>query len=969
MKRHAPLKLILGAALAASFLVSPVSASVSPKISVDESLEVCLSKNSKLAVLMLIDESKSLRELKDGASTKLGNDPADSRVPALESVVRVLASAVESSRLVVSAGSKPLDVAIAIAGFGDGYNERLGFRNLDSKNVESVVSALEEQRERDSDLHTRYHTALEGSLESFNNYSKSPDVCRLLVWFSDGEHDDDNSPGFISRERDQIQSLICGSGGIVDKLRLDGVNVVAAGLNSDERKLGLMQLIAQGGSAYKFADTTGKEGRVSVSVDACGEVAPNGKYALARDADEIIDKLFEVLTQIPGIPKNPVDFDQKTGSECPDSSGACTSIEFEVDESIASFQILAERPSSAVEVVLTTNEGQRHIALIKSPAGAASDGSASISKNTVQTTPVTSKKVFISVNRKKENPIDGNWKLEFLGEGAQESSGTVNFVGTAEISIVDSNNQQISDGELKIGRFDAENIGIRVVSKTSGTSIRKVDLEFSSFEGVEKLIAEQDSADPNLYMLSEKEIERALQNTILSKLSSTDLIVKPLGDVPGLKLKDGTPVAINFGSQRFPVRVSNGAGLPSFVRANGQLVFEGTPKQAIKLVFLGPDSGNGLVTFKDATESTEAKANLDLIPREPCEVPQQKEVECIVELIPDQEAFSKFTTAIGVTYEGIDTPQKPVEGEIPLEVSMLRQPSVGRGIIAAIELLAIFLVIQGLVRYLLAYLLSRFSKLSATARRVRLDAVVDQSGVLTINPMKTNPSHSDEGFALEVTDSVQSFSIFGYDFSVSVLQTFLHSTTAPVGRVTSPSTFVFGSRGFARSKDQSDSSTGQVSLVLRGQWVVGIKSNDLQSLLNGEVSVPAEIIAFLEPYEAGVGIDRDQQLSDLSFGISASNFAAEITQVLEEERSKTASDDVDDASVGIEQVDPDDPFGSSSTVDESDPFGASTYSQTEQESASETKRRKKRGRRKEPEDANSRQPETSESTENWDPFA
>jgi len=969
LKRNSALTIISVAAVAISLWVSPVNASMSPKINIDESLEVCLSKNSKLAVLMLIDESKSLRELKDGASTKLGNDPADSRVPALESVVRVLASAVESSRLVVSAGSKTLDVAIAIAGFGDGYNERLGFRNLDSRNVEAVVSALEEQRERDSDLHTRYHTALEGSLESFKSYSNSPEVCRLLVWFSDGEHDDDNSPGFVSRERDQIQSLICGSGGIVDKLRLDGVNIVAAGLNSDERKLGLMQLIAQGGSAYKFTDTTGKEGRVSVSVDACGEVSPNGKYALARDADEIIDKLFEVLISIPGIPKNPVIFDQKTGSECPDSSGGCNSIEFKVDESIASFQILAERPSSAVEVVLTTNEGQRHIALVKSPVGTSSDESSSISKNTVQTTPVTSKKVFISVNRKKENPIDGNWKLEFLGEGARESNGTVNFVGTAEISIVDSKNQLISDGELKIGRFDAENLGIRVVSKTSGSSIRKVDLEFSSFEGVEKLKAEQDAADPNLYVLSESEIERALQSTNLGKLSSTDLIVRPLGDVPGLKLKDGTPVAINFGSQRFSVRVSNGAGLPSFIRTNGQLVFEGTPKQAIKLVFLGPDSGNGLVTFKDATESTEAKANLDLIPREPCEVPQQKEVECIVELIPDKEAFSKFTTVIAVTYEGIDTPQKPLEGEIPLEVSMLRQPSVGRGIIAALELLAIFLVIQGLVRYLLAYLLSRFSKLAATARRVRLDAVVDQSGALTLNPMKTNPSHSDEGFALEVTDSVQSFNIFGYDFSVSVLQTFLHSTTAPVGRVISPSTFVIGSRGFGRVKDQTDSTTGHVSLVLRGQWVVGVKSSDIQSLLNGEVSVPAEVIAFLEPYEAGVGIDRDQQLSDLAFGISASNFATEFMQIVEEERNKSALEDSKDAAGEVAPVDPDDPFGGSNTVNESDPFGTSGFSQTEQAAEPETKRRKKRGRRKESEENKASQPEQSESTENWDPFA
>ena len=222
-----------------------------------ETLEVCLSKNSKLAVLMLIDESKSLRELKVGTSTKLGNDPTDSRVPALESVVRVLASAVESSQLIASANNKPLEVAIAIAGFGTGYNERMGFTNLDSKNVETVVSALEDQKERDSDLHTRYHTALDGSLTSFESYSNSPGVCRLLVWFSDGEHDDDNAPGFVAKERDQIEKLLCGSGGVVDKLRLEGVTIVAAGLNPDEGKLGLMQLIAPGGSGYNSIETSG----------------------------------------------------------------------------------------------------------------------------------------------------------------------------------------------------------------------------------------------------------------------------------------------------------------------------------------------------------------------------------------------------------------------------------------------------------------------------------------------------------------------------------------------------------------------------------------------------------------------------------------------------------------------------------------------------------------------------------------
>ena len=74
--------------IAASLFVLPGNVFGAPMLNAKETLEVCLSNNSKLAVLMLIDESKSLRELKGVTSPKPGNDPADSRVPALEAVVR-----------------------------------------------------------------------------------------------------------------------------------------------------------------------------------------------------------------------------------------------------------------------------------------------------------------------------------------------------------------------------------------------------------------------------------------------------------------------------------------------------------------------------------------------------------------------------------------------------------------------------------------------------------------------------------------------------------------------------------------------------------------------------------------------------------------------------------------------------------------------------------------------------------------
>lgn len=946
-----------------------VSASTAP--SSDEGLEECLSKNSSLAVLMLIDESKSLREFKDGGSVKLGNDPFDSRVPALESVVRVLASAVESSSLLAGDARRPLDVAIGISGFGDGYSERVPFERLNGRSVEQIVSGLEQQRERDSDLHTRYHTALQGALTSFEKYSTSPDVCRLLVWFSDGEHDDDNSPGFISRERDQIQNLMCGDGGIVDTLRLAKVNIVAAGLNPDEGKLALMRLIAEGGSPYRASDSSGKEGRVNVSVDKCGAEPTNGRYAVAASADDIVDRLFEVLETVPGIP-NPndsVEIPTSQIEECktvtPSEPEVCNALEFEVDETVVSFQILAERPTTAVEVILTTNEGQSYSVLKTEDVDDSNAKDEELRKNTVSTTPVTKRKVFVSVTRKKENPIAGSWRLDFLGAGATESRGTVNFVGATDIQI-ESPNFDSSRNSLKVARFKAENLGIRVRTETPGTAVRDLLVSFRSFEGVETLAVQRDETDDALFSVAGGELERALQGQKLKKASSTDLFVQPVGDVQGLRFKDGRPVPINYGYSKFGVRVSNGAGLPSFVRSEGGLAFQGTPKQKVSLVFLGPDSGDGLVEFKEAIEPNDAKANLDLIPRDACVIPQQEEAVCEIELIPDSEAFDQFPVSIAVIYSGKDTVQEPVEGEVTVEVDMVRQPNAGRGVIAAVYLILGFLVVQGLVRWLLAFLLSRFAPLVPIARRVRLDAVVDSAGSISVNPMNVAPSHNDEGFALENTDSVQTFTIFGYEFSVSVLKTFLRSTVAPVGQVDSPSKYVIGSRGYTKSKDQVDSTTGQVSLTLRGQWVVGVSSADIQRLLNGESTVPAEVVAFLEPYEQGP--DREQQISDLSFGLVSSSFAAQFMEILGAEREKVSAGEETPSESGGSSTGFDDVFGDTSVSATSDPFESLTSAPKPKESPKDS-RKKRRGRHSPDTTESSAPVEESKSSDEWDPFA
>jgi hypothetical protein len=147
-----------------------------------------------------------------------------------------------------------------------------------------------------------------------------------------------------------------------------------------------------------------------------------------------------------------------------------------------------------------------------------------------------------------------------------------------------------------------------------------------------------------------------------------------------------------------------------------------------------------------------------------------------------------------------------------------------------------------------------------------------------------------------------------------------------------------------------------------------VAAADVQRLLTGESSVAAEVVAFLEPYEQGMGIERDQQLSDLSFGLASSSFGTDFTALLEEERERGAAANTDTEegpSSGATGVDP--IFGES-LVDGSDPFatGSSPASEAAEPSS---KRRSKRGRGSR--DSEAETPPTQQSNTDYesDPFA
>jgi hypothetical protein len=714
-----------------------------------------------------------------------------------------------------------------------------------------------------------------------------------------------------------------------------------------------MRLIAKDGEPFS---PTVKDGRKSIVVDTCGSIPATGEFELAGNADEIIDKLFSVLKDVPGIPSESVEL-----PTCSDGTVDCNEMRFTADESISSFSILATRPNTDVEVILQMPNGQDVRALT-------GKGEVSGIKNVATFYKVSDRKVLITVRRGPEALIDGTWALQFIGAGSSTSVGAVNFVGRANIAL---DGDAGVEGKLEINRFDAKPIAFKIKAASSETSIRNAQITLSNFEASEDVFADR----PGLgrFELSKQVLERALKDGQLKKASSATLKVLPVGDVPGLTTSDGLPVKVDFNAQTFEVLITNGANLPFFKGVKStDLSFKGTPTKTLELLFDGPDGGDGFVDFGQFIQQSGGKADFEVVGTKPCKVTQKQiDAVCEINIVPNVQTYGKYNLQLGVTYRS--SAAESQEGEITIPVSTTLPTDAGKGLLAAFELIAIFIVVQLLVRLLLSYLMSRYAPLDSTARKVRLDAVVDASGGLTLNPMNVNLSHNDEGFAFENIEPTPGFNIFGYQFGCSILRTFLKSTSSPVGVASLDSTVVVGSRGVQYLKNDPQVTNGLVELSLRGQWVVGVKAAEVHALLNGSINVPAEVVAFFDPYERP-NRDRNTQIAELSLTIASSNFATDFSGVLTNIKDSIESDGTETQS-GI----PDDPWGSSTAnvagtqnpqIDIfGDSLGSAASAPSQAESKKSKKMKEKKSKRTESTNQNSSDNSGSGTNDDWDPFA
>lgn len=344
--------------LIVALLLATVTAAAAPARAQDaeaegdpalDRLATCVRDRGRLLVLLLVDESGSLRQ----------TDPGDQRVTAARTALRSFAAL----------GSAPVagrqtQVEVALAGFSAEFATVADWSALVAASLEQTLRAADSFAERDRGLDTDFATALAGAQQSLAQRSAvltqdgSPAPCKALLLFTDGEYSveardsaevkayapelpldiDGNAALVVARGR----AALCSPDGIADRLAGDDVVTVTIALSTQ---------IPQADRTFLESLSTG-----AAAGSTCGVRVdpPRGTYLGSEQLSGLLTSFDGVANEIaggslaPGGPEAVV---------CPRTSCPEGRREFVVDPTLRAFHVLADLGASGVVVELLPPTG------------------------------------------------------------------------------------------------------------------------------------------------------------------------------------------------------------------------------------------------------------------------------------------------------------------------------------------------------------------------------------------------------------------------------------------------------------------------------------------------------------------------------------------------------------------------------------------------------------------------------------
>jgi hypothetical protein len=275
-------------------------------------LATCLKQNTRLHVLIMLDASGSIRE----------TDPNGWRLAATRLVLKELGTLARPVR----ANQRVVSVEVQLATFASDAAPVGDWHTLDgtTEQIDRDIAAL---ADRPVGGDTDYYAALELARQRLAERSARVDgqPCQLLLWLTDGRYEpvDDGAPDFTARYESGVDQL-CRAGGLLDRLRGDGVTLVAVALTVQLNPDGEHLLRRLTGQAEPACGPTNRE--------------PAGHYFGAADVRELVQLFYEVANVQDGSPQ-----------ACARDGDGCV---FQLDPGLRTFAVLIEPGGSDAGVTL-----------------------------------------------------------------------------------------------------------------------------------------------------------------------------------------------------------------------------------------------------------------------------------------------------------------------------------------------------------------------------------------------------------------------------------------------------------------------------------------------------------------------------------------------------------------------------------------------------------------------------------------
>lgn len=383
--------------------ITPVMAAV-PEPAGDGMAQLgsCLASKGEGSVLLLIDQSGSLRE----------TDPEKARVEASEYLVERLANYATRS------GVK-LDVRVA--GFASDYLPIGGWTTLDDSTVASVDAQIRAAGDQIYNYDTDYWMAFEGARQDLVDHDGAAGACRAIALFTDGDYDvdprmDANSkqqfgtekpyaPGHQITSEEAAQAVteigkedICRTTGLADQLRSSGIVLLGVGLAPGGAEWPYLRSVILGGG--KNAQTHG--------VSECGALdSPAGTFAAAAD----IDSLYMAFDSIsaPGETLTSETVEVCQGETCSEGEAR-----FVLDQSLKTVHIMSSTSVPDLDVFLF-RPGQTDPVGLTKPAG---DDSELRPVEGVSYRWLTNQTLQIDLESIEGAPWDGIWRIGYVDKTA-----------------------------------------------------------------------------------------------------------------------------------------------------------------------------------------------------------------------------------------------------------------------------------------------------------------------------------------------------------------------------------------------------------------------------------------------------------------------------------------------------------------------------------------------------------------------